>query len=265
MLAVGGAGLAINIVSLILFWLQEKCTTSDDDGDEEASPVSYDNKAAEFDDIDEKSDGKNKESSKPKKEIKKASDNMNMKAVFLNALGDSLGSVAVVISGLLVIYVPPKGSFEGAKWKEYVDPVLSLIIATIIISTIIPLLKKSSMIILQTVPNELDFSQIKKDIQSVKGVTNVHHFHIWSLNPEKLVASAHIRVNGDADDEDNWRIVNSVKKILHTNNIHSTTIQLEDDTVSLDSCDISMCPKDSKCCDQTPHDAVKVNNVVTQF
>ena len=269
-LYVGGAGLALNVVSLFLFWIQEKFTVSDDDedgDDEDGADVvarsSYDNRAAEFDDV-EKADDSNKDAKNQKKTTKKkASDNMNMKAVFLNALADSLGSVAVVISGILILYVPPKG-FEDAKWKMYMDPTLSLLIAGIMITAISPLLKKSSLIILQTVSNKLDYSKIKMTIESIKGVTSIHHFHIWSLNSKKMVASAHVCVSKDANEQDRRRILNSVIRILHSNNVHSTTIQLEDDALCLDSCANSMCPKDSKCCDQAPK-TTKVNGALVQF
>lgn len=115
---------------------------------------------------------------------------MNIQGVFLNALGDSLGSVAVIVSGLLIKFVPPFET-EKAKWKLYVDPTLSLIIACIIIASTVPLLKKSSLILLQGVPLNCNINELRDLIKSVNGITDVHHFHVWSLNSEKLVASAH--------------------------------------------------------------------------
>ena len=130
------------------------------------------------------------EDKEKKKKPKKRKHNMNMYAVFLNALGDSLGSVAVVISGILIKYAPPKGNYR-ATWKLYIDPTLSLIIATIITVSTIPLLRRSSMILLQTVPPECDVEKIRDLVKNVRGVVDVHHFHIWSLNSDKYVASAH--------------------------------------------------------------------------
>lgn len=174
-------------------------------------------------------------------------ENLNMKAVFLNALGDSLGSVAVMISGLVVKYVPT----EDDKWKKLVDPFLSLFIATIIISTVIPLLKRSSLIILQTVPSNMNINEIKQEIYKVEGVVDIHHFHVWSLSQDKLIATAHIRVDQDNDQQYDARIVKTIKRILHSHGIHSTTIQLEHFSVSIDSCD-SQCECGHKCCDQLP-------------
>lgn len=154
---VGAGGLALNIISLILFAIQ----TMQENNEKKANGGSE------------------------KKEM-----NMNIYGVFLNALGDSLGSVAVIISALLIKYAPPYGDKE-ARWKVYVDPTLSLLIATIITASTIPLLKKSSMILLQSVPINCNVDELRKLVQSVRGVVDVHHFHIWSLNSDKLVASAH--------------------------------------------------------------------------
>ena len=150
MLGVGAGGLLLNLISLLLFAIQG-CQGKDGG----------------------------------KKEM-----NMNLQGVFLNALGDSLGSVAVIISGILVKFAPPKNDTH-ARWKLYVDPVLSLIIATIIVSSTIPLLKKSSLILLQGVPLNCNLDELRNKIFSVNGVIDVHHFHIWSLNTEKMIASAH--------------------------------------------------------------------------
>lgn len=258
LLIVGGTGLAINIFSLILFWIQDKCSgrdkNDDDDDNGESCREDHQRNLRELD-------------------SNKKEENMNMRGVFLNALGDSLGSIAVIISGLIIKFVPNDIGFnnsnrtnqttnelfrvqtqadEMAEWKKYIDPALSCIIATIIVFTVVPLFKKSSLIILQTVPNDYDINELKDKIKSIEGVVDVHHFHLWSLNPEKIIASAHVRVNSENDRFYDWSIVNSIKKVLHANNIHSTTIQLEHDCVSLDSCDVSSCPSNCKCCDEVP-------------
>ncbi|CAF1009120.1 unnamed protein product [Brachionus calyciflorus] len=206
MLGVGAGGLALNLISLLLFAIQACQEKADDSG---------------------------------KKEM-----NMNLQGVFLNALGDSLGSVAVIISGILVKFAPPRDDTH-AKWKLYIDPILSLIIATIIVSSTVPLLRKSSLILLQGVPLSLNVDELRNKIFSVNGVIDVHHFHVWSLNSEKMIASAHVRLTGEKDEKRDWETVEQVKRLLHRNNIHLTTIQLEHDDASLDSCDED-CPESLK-------------------
>jgi zinc transporter 1 len=152
MLGVGAGGLALNLISLLLFAVQACQERGGESGSKEM--------------------------------------NMNLQGVFLNALGDSLGSVAVIVSGVLIKFAPPENDTH-AQWKLYIDPVLSLIIAGIIVSSTIPLLKKSSLILLQGVPLSCNVEELRQKIFDVKGVVDVHHFHVWSLNSEKMIASAH--------------------------------------------------------------------------
>ena len=105
---------------------------------------------------------------------------MNMHGLFLHVLSDALGALAVIISGLIIKYVPPVDTQVG--WKLYVDPALSLFITIIIVISTVPLLIDASLILLQTVPNQFDIEDLKKLVSKVPGVADIHHFHVWSLN-----------------------------------------------------------------------------------
>ena len=80
-----------------------------------------------------------------------------------------------------------------------------------------------------------------------------------------------MRISGNADEKRDWEAVNAVKRVLHSNNIHSTTIQLEHDDASLDSCN-EHCPRHhnshrkEKCCSDQPHeDPVSSQNETVAF
>ncbi|RMZ93855.1 zinc transporter 10 [Brachionus plicatilis] len=187
MLGVGGAGLVINVVSLSMFALQT-C--------------------------------QEKKSQEKKKDM-----NMNLHGVFLSTMVDSLGSIAVVFGALMIKFVPPLNS-TGSGWKLYIDPTLSLIIAGIIMVSAAPLLKKSILILLQSVPKNLDLEELKQRIGDVDGVVSVHQLHVWSLNQEKVVATVHIKILEENDMETNWSIVKKVKCILSDRKINMTTVQI---------------------------------------
>ena len=159
----------------------------------------------------------------PKNKNKKKK-NMNMHGLFLHVLSDALGALAVIISGLIIKYVPPVDTQVG--WKLYVDPALSLFITIIIVISTVPLLIDASLILLQTVPNQFDIEDLKKLVSKVPGVADIHHFHVWSLNSEKLVASAHLKMLR-SNSRDEFKIIEDVKSLLHECNIHATTLQLE--------------------------------------
>ncbi|KAL8609544.1 hypothetical protein ACOMHN_000600 [Nucella lapillus] len=146
-----------------------------------------------------------------------SSSQMNMRGVFLHVLGDALGSVVVIISSLII------WKAEG-QWRFYVDPAMSILMVIIILSTTIPLLKQTSLILLQTTPNFLDQDNLKLKLQKVDGVLGVHEFHVWQLTGNRIVLSAHILCNNM---QEYMEIAAQVKDLFHREGIHSTTVQPE--------------------------------------
>lgn len=107
----------------------------------------------------------------------------------------------------------------------YVDPLLSLLMVILIVCSVWPLFVESSMVLLQTVPTHIQIDELKNKLLSkVRGAHEVHEFHIWQLSGNRIIASAHILCNSQADF---MRIGEEVKEFFHNEGIHSTTIQLE--------------------------------------
>ena len=105
--------------------------------------------------------------------------------------------------------------------------------------------------LLQTVPSQFNIEDLKKLVGKVSGVVDVHHFHVWSLNSEKLVASAHLKiVRRDAANE--FKIIEDVKSLLHECEIHATTLQLEYEEDKPDGYNYDYCKGDEcrkrQCC-----------------
>ncbi|XP_070563706.1 proton-coupled zinc antiporter SLC30A1-like [Ptychodera flava] len=166
---------------------------------------------------------------------------LNMRGVFLHVLGDALGSVIVIISALVIWFV------EG-HWKYYVDPAMSIVMVCIILSTTIPLLKESGMILLQTVPTHIKVEDIQtKLISKVNGVLAVHEFHVWRLAGNKIIASAHIRCRNLTD---YMKIAGQVKEFFHNEGIHSTTIQPEFEEEDAGEADCMLECAPDKCAEQ---------------
>lgn len=143
---------------------------------------------------------------------------MNMRAVFLHVLGDALGNIGVIATGLFV-------HLTKFSWRFYSDPVISLVITVIILSSAIPLCKSASLILLQVAPPGIIIDDIKEDIKSIQGVNSVHELHVWQLSDTKMVASVHVRIENDQAKY--MLIATDIKKCLHAFGIHSCTIQPE--------------------------------------
>ncbi|CAB3228672.1 unnamed protein product [Arctia plantaginis] len=143
---------------------------------------------------------------------------MNMKGVFLHILSDALGSLIVVGSALVVW-------LTDWKYKEYIDPALSIVLVILILASVWPLLRESSLILLQTVPTHIQVDAIQQRLlEKVDGVLAVHEFHVWQLAGDRIIASAHIRCRNLSE---YMKIAEKVKEFFHNEGIHSTTIQPE--------------------------------------
>ncbi|XP_072015707.1 proton-coupled zinc antiporter SLC30A1-like isoform X2 [Amphiura filiformis] len=152
--------------------------------------------------------------------VEDASGQLNMRGVFLHVLGDFLGSVVVIISALFIWLAP-----DAWDWKYYMDPAMSLIIVLIITTTTIPLFKQSSMILMNSIPTDVDIEDIEDRLkQMVRGIENIHDFHVWQLSGNKIIATAHIRF---CNIHDYMQGAKEIKDFLHDEGIHSTTIQPE--------------------------------------
>ncbi len=140
--------------------------------------------------------------------------NFNNKAVMLHLLEDVLGWVAVLL-GAVVIY------FTNWFW---VDGLLAILIAIYVFynasKNIISIMK----ILLQSVPENIKFSEIREKILNIEGVLDIHNFHIWSLDGTENICSLHIEV---AENTDEKHIFEEINTLLEKNNITHSTLQME--------------------------------------
>ncbi|CAF3486883.1 unnamed protein product [Rotaria sp. Silwood1] len=161
---------------------------------------------------------------KDKKSKKKAS--MNMHGVFLHVLADALGSVVVIISALIIKFVPHDPE-DKKHWTVYIDPMLSVIIVIIITTSAIPLFRDTSAILLQQIPKNLEIHLIKTNLlETIPEISSIHELHVWRLTDEKIIASAHLQRKTLS----NYMLVaEKVKNFFHSIGIHSVTMQYECD------------------------------------
>jgi len=123
----------------------------------------------------------------------------------------------ILATGLILKY------FEGS-WTDYIDPAISVLIVALILWTTIPLVKKCSIILLQSTPAELEMEDLREDLLAIAGVESVHELHVWELTDGMHVSSAHMQVEEGVE----WAIiVKRVRKVLHEHGIHSSCIQPE--------------------------------------
>ena len=139
-------------------------------------------------------------------------------AVFLHILADTLGSILVIANGLCVKYV-------SQSWKYYIDPLGSMLIILLISSASAKLFWNCIKILMH---HSDGAEKIKSEVEPLlKGAGTIHDFHVWSLNNKVSVASLHINFESHITGEKSEEIIQTIKDLLHTQGIHSSTIQPE--------------------------------------
>ena len=142
-------------------------------------------------------------------------DNINIKGAFLHLMSDALGSVGVIVGAVAMI-------FTG--WTV-IDPIVSILIGILIIVSSVDLLKESINILMQGTPPELDLLSLKKEIESLSGVKNVHDMHAWALSRGHNALSAHVLVEEGVKQEE---LLREIVDIITTKYpVHHVTIQIE--------------------------------------
>ncbi|KAL5533664.1 hypothetical protein ACEPAG_124 [Sanghuangporus baumii] len=174
--------------------------------------------------------------------VNKQSGSMNMRALVLHVMGDALGNIGVISTGLIFWFV-------NVSWKFYLDPAISLVITCIIFSSALPLVKSASFILLQGVPSGISLKDVDGAIRIVDGVQDVHELHIWQLSESKVVASVHVLASRN---HDFMQVATDIRKALHDRGIHSSTIQPEyhpwrQAQMTNDTSCLVMCPPNQDC------------------
>ena len=140
----------------------------------------------------------------------------NMEGIFLHVLADTLGSVGVVISTLLIKY----------KGWLIADPACSIFISILIVSSVIPLLKNSAEVLLQRVPRvqERELKDALSNVLKIKGVYGIQKFNAWSFTNTDVVGTLHLHLSTDTD---KTSAKSQVLHLLHNAGIKDVTVQVE--------------------------------------
>lgn len=143
-------------------------------------------------------------------------DDLNIRAAFIHMLGDALSSIAIM-AGAIVI------RFTG--WDR-VDPILSLLIAAMIIWSAWDIIKESLNVLLEGLPRGLELNAVVDALKRVDGVMDVHDLHIWSLGSNTHALSCHVQI-ADMPPSESESILRSINSVLCGFRIHHTTVQFE--------------------------------------
>jgi cobalt-zinc-cadmium efflux system protein len=144
-----------------------------------------------------------------------ANENLNIEGAYLEVLKDTLGSVGVVVVGVIT----------SISEFYLVDPIISIGLAFYILPRIWSLMKKSINILMEGVPINISYEEVKKAILQIKGVTGVFDIHIWTITSGMDAITAHVVVS---DPSKSQIILKEISSMLEKRfKITHTTIQIE--------------------------------------
>lgn len=139
--------------------------------------------------------------------------NLNIRAAYLHVLGDLLGSIGVILSGLIL---------WTTGWNP-IDAIVTIIFTMSILYHSWKIIKTALGVLMESVPEHIDPGQIQQALSQIPGVKEVHDLHIWSVSSNKTALSVHIVADGAP------KVLDMAHRILEEKHgIRHMTIQVED-------------------------------------
>jgi cobalt-zinc-cadmium efflux system protein len=137
---------------------------------------------------------------------------LNIRAAYLHVLGDLLGSIGVILSGIIL---------WTTHWN-LIDPLFTILFTLTILRSSGKVIKQTVGILMESTPEEIDPEAVQKALQELPGVQEVHDLHIWSASHHKIVLSVHLIADPQSD------VLGAAHRLLEARfGIRHMTIQVE--------------------------------------
>jgi cobalt-zinc-cadmium efflux system protein len=143
--------------------------------------------------------------------------NLNVRAAYLHNLTDAFASLGVILAGVFILWF-------GIYW---VDAVITLVIAGYILWQSLAMMRRSIHILMESAPADVDADALVAELQSIEGVVEIHHLHLWELDEHERALEAHVVV--DNEHLMRWtEIKQKIKRRLGERfRIHHSTVEFE--------------------------------------
>jgi len=141
---------------------------------------------------------------------------LNQRGAYLHIVGDVLGSAGALAAGAIIL---------ATGWVQ-ADPLISVLIAVLILGSAWRLVKESTDILLEAAPGHIALADVHDRIASIPGVASVHDLHVWTVTSGVIAMSGHLVVQNPGD---NQRVLEAVQERLGAMGIGHVTVQMERD------------------------------------
>lgn len=142
---------------------------------------------------------------------------LNLRAALFHVLGDVLGAIAVITGGIVI----------AVTHIAWIDPVLSLFVAAIIVLGVFRLMRDATDVLLESVPGDVDAAALVSHLERITGIAGVHDLHVWSIASGSHALSAHVLLDDRRLSEAN-DVLRHINRCLEADfGITHATIQFE--------------------------------------
>jgi cobalt-zinc-cadmium efflux system protein len=143
---------------------------------------------------------------------------LNVRGAFLHMLADSATSVGVLAAA---------GAVHFLGWRA-ADPLIAVLISSLIVAWCLSLLKSSFRILLESVPHHMELEEIRRAMREVPGVLDVHDLHVWTITSRMYALTAHVRLAEDAPVSRTEELSRRLRRLLDERyEINHATFQFE--------------------------------------
>ncbi|WP_457745583.1 cation diffusion facilitator family transporter [Sulfurimonas sp.] len=140
---------------------------------------------------------------------------INMQVAFLHNVSDALASLAVIISGILILLYD----------LYIIDTILTLLLASYVLYQAYTMLPSTVNILMQATPKNINIEDVKREVETLDGVVNMHHIHLWQMDEHKNSFEAHIVIQ---DIDKMLDIKKEIKELLSQEfHIKHSTLEFE--------------------------------------
>ncbi len=144
-----------------------------------------------------------------------ADHNLNLRGAYLHVIGDLVGSAGAILAALLIV----------TTGMVIADPIISIMVGLLILYSSWKLVRESVDVLLESVPAHIDLSAVRKTIDDIPGVDQVHDLHVWTVTSGLISMSAHAVVQNP---DHNQRVLQEIHRALRDRfGISHITVQLE--------------------------------------
>lgn len=146
--------------------------------------------------------------------MKNQKHDLNVRGAFLHMAADTLVSVGVLVSGIVINYTG----------LAVIDPIIGIVIALVILVSTWNLLSESLRLSLDATPHAIDYDEVYRELANTDGVSGVHHVHIWAISTTENALTAHVSI---PDLNRMEEVKSALKTKLKNMNIVHSTIEFE--------------------------------------